>query len=130
MRNDDVVVAHQGIEVGVRVLDVRHQPRADQVFRTTKRAHDAPDHIALLRVDVRPNRMSTQSRGFGVRHVVLRNRENDLMASRLERTTQPDVRIQVTKGSERSNDELQAWEGERRMADERATQSSPWDTTR
>ena len=107
MRDEDIPVANQGIQVRPGGIDVRHHPFADEVLGTAKGIHHPPDDVAVGGVDVRPDSVPAQTGRFRVRDVLSGQREDDVMAARGQRASQPQIGIQVAERPERGDDESQ-----------------------
>jgi len=54
-------------------------------------------HVVLAGVYVRPDWAGTQSGGFGVRDVLPRDGEHDVVTACRQRTAKANIRIQVTE---------------------------------
>jgi hypothetical protein len=83
--------------------------------------HYAPDDVATVRIDVRPNRVPLKTCRLNERDVVTREREHHVVTASLERTAKSDVRIQVAEGPEGCYDELQTGGDRKQEAGSRTT---------
>ena len=111
MRDQDIVVLHNRVQILIRLLHERHHQVADEVLSAPKWIHDLPHNVALSGIDVRSNRVTLEPSGFDVREVVAGKRKHDIVAASDECAAESDVRVQVTKGPERVDDEFQrAWD--------------------
>ena len=69
--------------------------------------HNAPDQLAILRLDVGTDRVGPESCFLDERVIEPGKREDDIVAAILQRAAEAEVWVQVTERPERIEDELQ-----------------------
>jgi hypothetical protein len=105
MGDDDVGITGDVGEIVVHVPEVRHHDPPDHELRAPHGVHDFREDGLVRRIALRTDRPALETHGLYQRLVRTRDSEDGLVALRLEREAQPEVRIEVAERSKRRKDD-------------------------